>query len=79
MTEARRAWIVEVESLQANSALPRHDYFAVALETAGDAQEAIRKFISATGELVVTRAELKADAVQALGLEPGEILPLTVT
>jgi hypothetical protein len=78
MIEAQRPWIVELESIPFNSALPRHYYFAVAGETARDAQEAIREFVSATSQLVVTRAVLRPSASAALGLEPGQILLITV-
>ena len=72
-----KAWIVEVETKGLGSGLPAHEYFAVAVDSEQEAQEAVRKTISATDELVVTRAELRPDAVQTLGLKAGQIERMT--
>jgi hypothetical protein len=72
-----KAWIVEVETSRLGSGLPAHEYFAVAVDSAQEAQEVVRKIISATDELVVTRAELRPAAVQALGLTAGQIERMT--
>ena len=56
-----KAWIVEVETKRLGSGLPAHEYFAVAVDSEQEAQEAVRKTISATDELVVTRAELTVE------------------
>lgn len=77
MIEALRAWIVEVESIEPIGGLLKHEYFAVAHDTARSAQEAVREFVGASGQMVVTRAELRSGAVQALELRPGQILPMT--
>lgn len=62
MNHAPRTWIVEVESISCDSDLSQHDYFAVARDTAREAQEAVREFVSPTGQMVVTRAELRSGA-----------------
>ena len=79
MTEDKppKAWIVEVETKRLGSGLPAHEYFAVAVDSEQEAQEAVRKTISATDELVVTRAEFRPAAVQALGLTAGQIERMT--
>lgn len=72
-----KVWIVEVETIGRGKGTPMHEYFAVAVDTAPEAQEAVRDFVKATDQLVVTRARLRPGVAEELGIRSGRVLRLT--